>query len=84
MYQTHEAVRETRSSDRDVGTAVADDRVLLAALVVVWEVLETDGEDAVAWFDEDMDARELVRNLCADPSRRVERLSRLACTLRCM
>lgn len=85
MHETYEVVRpETVPGDGDVGTVLADDRVLLAALLVVWEVLEREGEDAVAWFNEDMDARELVRHLCADRSKRVERLSRLACTLRCV
>jgi hypothetical protein len=59
-------------------------RLLLASLVEVLYVLDTEGEAAVAWYKNELDARTILNRLLEDHEKRPERLARIVCTLSAM
>ena len=58
------------------------DKLRQAVLVSILVEIEQEGEDEVAWFNEELTTKELVRNFLCDPEKRFYRLPLLVCTFR--
>lgn len=56
-------------------------RLLLASLYLIMHIIDTEGEDAVSWYDDSLDARSIVSHLLKNDETRVNRLLMLVCTL---
>ncbi len=62
------------------GRVASDAKLRLAVLASILTIIDEEGESEVAWFNEELTTKELVRLFLCDGPKRLERLSALVCT----